>query len=44
MDTLISPSLLDGGREGLKQVIAALRTAFPDIHWGQLRKRPLSTI
>jgi len=21
------------GREGLKQVIAALRTAFPDIHW-----------
>jgi steroid delta-isomerase-like uncharacterized protein len=21
------------GREGLKQVIAAIRTAFPDIHW-----------
>src|SRR6516225_10482002 len=21
------------GREGLKQVIAAFRTAFPDIHW-----------
>jgi predicted ester cyclase len=21
------------GREGLKQVIAALRSAFPDIHW-----------
>src|SRR5271170_1831952 len=21
------------GREGLKQVIGALRTAFPDIHW-----------
>jgi predicted ester cyclase len=21
------------GREGLKQVISAFRTAFPDIHW-----------
>ena len=38
MDTLISPSLLDGGAKGLNRVIAALRTAFPDIHWGQLRK------
>ena len=25
------------GREGLKQVISAFRTAFPDIHWQKIR-------
>ncbi len=28
-----NPLPCQAGREGLKQVIAAFRTAFPDIHW-----------